>query len=117
MVRPEDGEPHEGRDAGGRAGQVLTRAGGSGSNVIEEVAAIIAAERKSANRPVLIAVAGEGAAVRIAELLDPHLGAGAAARVTGLDQLRPGGVFIMEWLLASGFQKRRGERNRSSVIT
>ena len=94
----------EGRDAGGRAGQVIARAGGSGSSVIEEVAEIIAAERKSANRPVLIAVAGEGAAVRIAELLDPHLGAGAAARVTGLDQIRPGGVFIMEWLLESGFQ-------------
>ena len=53
---------------------------------------------------MLIAVAGEGAAVRITELLEPHLGAGAAARVTGLDQLEPGGVFIMEWLLDSGFQ-------------
>ena len=94
----------EGRDAGGRAGQVIARAGGSGSSVIEEVVEIIAAERKSANRPVLIAVAGEGAAVRIAELLDPHLGAGAAERVTGIDQIRPGGVFIMEWLLESGFQ-------------
>ena len=94
----------EGRDAGGRAGQVIARAGGSGSSVIEEVAEIIAAERKSANRPVLIAVAGEGAAVRIAELLDPHLGAGAVERVTDIDQIQPGGVFIMEWLLESGFQ-------------
>ena len=40
-----------GNDAGGRAGLVLTRAGGTGQSVITEVAEIIAAERHDRNRP------------------------------------------------------------------
>ena len=95
----------EARDAGGRTGLVITRAGGSG--VVAEVAEIITAERKSANRPVLIAVAGEGAAVRIKELLDAQLGSGEAERATAIDQIEAGGVFILEWPLDSGFQTDR----------
>jgi len=94
----------EARDAGGRTGLVIARAGGSGASVVAEVAEIITAERKSKNRPVVIAVAGEGAAVRIQELLDAQLGSGEAERVTAIDEVEPGGVFLMEWSLDSGFQ-------------
>ena len=93
-----------GNDAGGRAGLVLTRAGGTGQSVIAEVAEIITAERDGQNRPVVIAVAGEGAAVRLEELLDEHLGSGAAQRITALEMARKGTVSLMEWGLEAGFQ-------------
>ena len=93
-----------GNDAGGRAGMVLIRAGGTGQSVIAEVAEIIAAERDRKNRPVVIAVAGEGAAVRLEELLDGHIGSGAAQRITRLEMAKTGGVFLIEWRLDAGFQ-------------
>ena len=97
-------DEHGGNDAGGRAGVVLTRAGGTGQSVIAEVAEIIAAERDGENRPVVIAVAGEGAAVRLEELLDDHIGSGAAQRIPRLEMAKTGGVFLVEWGLDAGFQ-------------
>ncbi len=93
-----------GNDAGGRAGLVLTRAGGTGQSVITEVAEIIAAERHDRNRPVVIAVAGEGAAVRLEELLDGHVGHGEAERIDQLELAEKGGVYLIEWGLDAGFQ-------------
>lgn len=97
-------DEHGGNDAGGRAGVVLTRAGGTGQSVIAEVAEIIAAERDGENRPVVIAVAGEGAAVRLEELLGDHIGSGAAQRIPRLEMAKTGGVFLVEWGLDAGFQ-------------
>ena len=96
----------EARDAGGRTGLVITGAGAAGTSVIAEVANIITKERAAANRPVVIAVAGEGAAVRIQELLDSQLDGpgGAARRITSIDQITAGGVFLLDWPLESGFQ-------------
>ena len=98
--------PDEGavNDAGGRAGLVLTRAGGTGQSVIAEVAEIIATEHDGQNRPVVIAVAGEGAATRLEELLDEHIGVGKAQRIAKLEMAKPGGVFLIEWALDAGFQ-------------
>ena len=93
-----------GNDAGGRAGLVLTRAGGTGQSVIIEVAEMIAAERGAKNRPVVIAVAGEGAAVRLEELLEGHLAGSAVRRIDKLDMAEKGGVFLIEWGLDAGFQ-------------
>ena len=101
FASPDEGE---GNDAGGRAGLVLTRAGGTGQSVIAEVVEIIAAERSGRNRPVVIAVAGEGAAVRLEELLDGHLGGGEVERIDQLELAEKGGVCLVEWSLDSGFQ-------------
>ena len=104
FASPEDGA---GNDAGGRAGLVLSRAGGTGQSVIAEVAEIIASERAGANRPVVIAVAGEGAAARLEELLEEHLEGGAAQRIDTLEMAEKGGVFLVEWGLDAGFQTDR----------
>ena len=98
--------PPEGadNDAGGRAGSTLQKAGEPGTSVISEVADMIRAERTGKNRPVVIAVAGEGAASRIEELLIEHLGANASERIKDLNDIHKGDVYIIEWVLESGFQ-------------
>jgi len=94
-------------DAGGRAGLVLTRAGATGQNVVAEAAELIAAERADRNRAVVIAVAGEGAADRLEELLEGHFGPGGVVRIDRLELASAHKVSLIEWGLESGFQTGR----------
>ena len=91
-------------DAGGRPGFLFAKAQASGQSAMDDVVAQIEGERQGHKRPILLAVSSEGAATRLEELLSAHLGAGAITRITSFDALQPGGVFLMEWTLESGFQ-------------
>ena len=95
----------DGNDAGGRAGIVLTRAQ-NGQSVMQEVAGVIAAERKQAGRTIVIAASGEGAMARVEELSAEHVD-GHVLRIDSLDDLVAGGVHLIDWRLDAGFQTEK----------
>ncbi len=104
FASPDGEKPGESCDAGGRAGLVFARARAAGQSAIEDVAAAIASERKGLNRPILLAAASEGAAVRLEELLAAHVGVGVIKRVNGIGEISGPGLFLMIWSLDGGFQ-------------
>ena len=91
-------------DAGGRAGIMLKPAVAAGGNAISELVAGIAAEKAAANRPIVLAVAGEGAAARLRELLLAQADSMPVQRIDRLEGLARGGLYLVEWGIETGFQ-------------
>ena len=91
-------------DAGGRAGIMLKPAVAAGGNAISELVAAIATEKAAANRPIVLAVAGEGAAARLEELLAAQPDSMPVQRIDRLEGLARGGLYLVEWGLETGFQ-------------
>ena len=94
----------ENADAGGRAGILLKQAGAPGANAVSELVEAISDEHAAANRAVVLAVSGEGAAARLEELLQAQLAAVPVQRIASLQGLQSGGLYLVEWGLDAGFQ-------------
>ena len=91
-------------DAGGRAGIMLKPAVAAGGNAINELVVAIATEKAAANRPIVLAVAGEGVAARLEELLAAQPDSMPVQRIDRLEGLAQGGLYLVEWGLETGFQ-------------
>ena len=91
-------------DAGGLPGIVLKRDAKPSGTVMAEVGAVVDAESRGAGRRVVLAVASQGAAARLEELVDAHLGKGRSARVSNFDEAEPGLLCIMDWMIETGFR-------------
>jgi hypothetical protein len=79
---------NEDADAGGRAGILLKQAGAPGANAVSELVEVIVGEHTAANRPVVLAVSGEGAAARLEELLQAQLASVPVQRIANLQGLQ-----------------------------
>ena len=90
------------QDAGGRAAIRLIKV--EGNSAVPELAAFVTAERSAAKRPIIVACSSPGAASRLADLLDGHLGAGALQPLTAIEDAASGGFYVMQWPLETGFQ-------------
>ena len=90
------------QDAGGRAAIRLVKT--KASSAVPELAAFVAKEAKVGRRPILVACSSPGAASRLADLLEPHLGTGALKMANCLDDLKAGGLYVIQWPLATGFE-------------
>ena len=91
-------------DAGGRAGILLKASGAAGGAAVTELVEIISTEHQTTNRPIVLAVAGEGAAVRLEELLQAQLDSVPVQRINRLEGLVAGGLYLVEWGIDAGFQ-------------
>jgi transcription-repair coupling factor (superfamily II helicase) len=94
-------QPHA-QDAGGRAAIRLIKVEGNSS--VPELAAFVTAERGAGKRPIIVACSSPGAASRLADLLDGHLGAGALQPLNAIEDAASGGFYVMQWPLEAGFQ-------------
>lgn len=94
-------QPHM-QDAGGRAAIRLIKV--EGNSAVPELAAFVTAERSAGKRPIIVACSSPGAASRLADLLDGHLGAGALQPLTAIEDVASGGFYVMQWPLEAGFQ-------------
>src|SRR6056300_196225 len=90
------------QDAGGRAAIRLIKV--EGNSAVPELAGFVTAERSAAKRPIIVACSSPGAASRLADLLDGHLGAGALQPLTAIENAASGGFYVMQWPLETGFQ-------------
>ena len=90
------------QDAGGRAAIRLIKV--EGNSAVPELAGFVTAERSAAKRPIIVACSSPGAASRLADLLDGHLGAGALQPLTAIEGAASGGFYVMQWPLETGFQ-------------
>ncbi|MDC0955154.1 transcription-repair coupling factor [Alphaproteobacteria bacterium] len=90
------------QDAGGRAAIRLLKV--EGNSAVPELAAFVTAERGAAKRPIIVACSSPGAASRLADLLDGHLGEGALQPLAVIEDAVPGGFYVMQWPLETGFQ-------------
>ena len=90
------------QDAGGRAAIRLIKV--EGNSAVAELAAFVTAERSAAKRPIIVACSSPGAASRLADLLDGHLGAGALQPLNAIEDAASGGFYVMQWPLETGFQ-------------
>ena len=90
------------QDAGGRAAIRLIKV--EGNSAVPELAGFVTAERSAAKRPIIVACSSPGAASRLADLLDGHLGAGALELLTAIEDAASGGFYVMQWPLETGFQ-------------
>jgi len=90
------------QDAGGRAAIRLIKV--EGNSAVPELAAFVKAERSAAKRPIIVACSSPGAASRLADLLDGHLGAGALQPLTAIEDAASAGFYVMQWPLETGFQ-------------
>ena len=90
------------QDAGGRAAIRLVKI--EGNSAVPELAAYVKAERSAAKRPIIVACSSPGAASRLADLLDEHLGVGALQPLAAIEDAVPGGFYVMQWPLETGFQ-------------
>ena len=90
------------QDAGGRAAIRLIKV--EGNSAVPELAGFVTAERSAAKRPIIVACSSPGAASRLADLLDGHLGAGALQPLTAIEDAASGGFYVMQWPLETGFQ-------------
>ena len=95
------------QDAGGRPGLTFTKALASGQSAVVEVVQAIRAEMDNQRRPIVIAAASEGAAVRLDELISEQMGAGHVSRIESLDAAKAGGIHIIIWSLDVGFQSEQ----------
>ena len=102
---PDGGGQHE--DAGGRPGLTFTTALASGQSAVIEAVDAIQAEMTGQRRPIVIAAASEGAAVRLDELISEQMGAGHVSRIESLDAAKPGAIHIIVWSLDVGFQSEQ----------
>ncbi|HBP60836.1 MAG TPA: hypothetical protein DD668_14760, partial [Alphaproteobacteria bacterium] len=75
-----------------------------GANAVSELVEAISDEHAAANRAVVLAVSGEGAAARLEELLQAQLAAVPVQRIASLQGLQSGGLYLVEWGLDAGFQ-------------
>ena len=92
------------QDAGGRPGLTFTTALANGQSAVVEAVEAMQAEMTSLRRPIVIAAASEGAAVRLDELISEQMGAGHVSRIESLTAAKPGGIHIIIWSLDAGFQ-------------
>ncbi|MDC0649650.1 transcription-repair coupling factor [Alphaproteobacteria bacterium] len=90
------------QDAGGRAAIRLVKI--EGNSAVSELAAYVKAERSAAKRPIIVACSSPGAASRLADLLDEHLGVGALQPLATIEDAVSGGFYVMQWPLETGFQ-------------
>ncbi|MDP4924709.1 MAG: transcription-repair coupling factor, partial [Alphaproteobacteria bacterium] len=90
------------QDAGGRAAIRLIKV--EGNSAVPELANFVTAERRAAKRPIIVACSSSGAASRLADLLDGHLGAGALQPLNAIEDAASGGFYVMQWPLETGFQ-------------
>ena len=90
------------QDAGGRAAIRLIKV--EGNSAVPELANFVTAERSAAKRPIIVACSSPGAASRLADLLDGHLGAGALQPLNAIEDAASGGFYVMQWPLETGFQ-------------
>ncbi|MDA7586298.1 transcription-repair coupling factor [Alphaproteobacteria bacterium] len=90
------------QDAGGRAAIRLIKV--EGNSAVPELAGFVTAERSAAKRPIIVACSSPGAASRLADLLDGHLGAGALQPLTAIEDAASGGFYVIQWPLETGFQ-------------
>ena len=90
------------QDAGGRAAIRLIKV--EGNSAVPELANFVTAERRAAKRPIIVACSSPGAASRLADLLDGHLGAGALQPLNAIEDAASGGFYVMQWPLETGFQ-------------
>ncbi len=90
------------QDAGGRAAIRLVKI--EGNSAVPELAAYVKAERSAAKRPIIVACSSPGAASRLADLLDEHLGVGALQPLATIEDAVSGGFYVMQWPLETGFQ-------------
>ena len=102
---PDGGGQHE--DAGGRPGLTFTTALASGQSAVIEAVDAIQAEMTGQRRPIVIAAASEGAAVRLDELISEQMGAGHVSRIESLDAAKPVAIHIIVWSLDVGFQSEQ----------
>ena len=102
---PDGGGQHE--DAGGRPGLTFTTALASGQSAVIEAVDAIQAEMTGQRRPIVIAAASKGAAVRLDELISEQMGAGHVSRIESLDAAKPGAIHIIVWSLDVGFQSEQ----------
>ena len=102
FAAPDGGGQHE--DAGGRPGLTFTTALTSGQSAVVEAVDAMQAEMADQRRPIVIAAASEGAAVRLDELISEQMGAGRVARIEKLDAAESGKIHIIIWSLDAGFQ-------------
>ncbi len=92
----------QGQDAGGRAANRLGKV--EGNSAVPELAGLVTAERNARKRPIIVGCSSPGAASRLADLLAAYLGAAALQPITAMDELAPGGFYVMQWPLETGFQ-------------
>ena len=90
------------QDAGGRAALRLVKV--EGNSAVPELAAFVTAERSVAKRPIIVACSSPGAASRLSDLLDGHLGTGALQPLAAIEDAASGGFYVMQWPLETGFQ-------------
>ncbi|WP_348720910.1 transcription-repair coupling factor [uncultured Candidatus Puniceispirillum sp.] len=102
FAAPDGGGKHV--DAGGRPGLTFPSALASGQSAVVEAVEAMRAEQAGQRRPIVIAAASEGAAVRLDELISEQMGAGCVARINRLDSAKVGGIHIIIWSLDAGFQ-------------
>ena len=90
------------QDAGGRAAIRLVKV--EGNSAVPQLAAFVTTERSAAKRPIIVACSSPGAAIRLVDLLDGHLGAGALQPLSAIEDAASGGFYVMQWPLEAGFQ-------------
>ncbi|MGB1997888.1 MAG: transcription-repair coupling factor [Candidatus Puniceispirillaceae bacterium] len=90
------------QDAGGRAAIRLVKI--EGNSAVPELAAYVKAERSATKRPIIVACSSPGAASRLADLLDEHLGVSALQPLATIEDAVSGGFYVMQWPLETGFQ-------------
>ena len=90
------------QDAGGRAAIRLVKI--EGNSAVPELAAYVKAERSATKRPIIVACSSPGAASRLADLLDEHLGVSALQPLATIEDAVSGGFYVMQWPLKTGFQ-------------
>lgn len=102
FAAPDGNGQHQ--DAGGRPGLTFTTALARGQSAVVEVVEAMQAEMTEQRRPIVIAAASEGAAVRLNELIGEQMGPGHVTRIDSLNAAKPGGIHIIIWSLDAGFQ-------------
>lgn len=102
FAAPDGSGSHQ--DAGGRPGLTFTTAMARGQSAVVEVVEAMQAEMTGQRRPIVIAAASEGAAVRLDELIGEQMGPGHVTRIDSLNAAKPGGIYIIIWSLDAGFQ-------------
>ena len=92
------------QDAGGRVAVRFVKTDAKARSAVPELAAFFIEEAKAARRPILVACSSLGAESRLVDLLEPYLGVGTLKTANGLDDLKAGGFYVMQWPLETGFQ-------------
>ena len=90
------------QDAGGRG--AIRLSSNTANSAVPELAALLKDEGAAANRPVLVACSSPGAASRLGDLMSAQENAPLLQPITSFDAIKPGGFYVMQWPLETGFQ-------------